>query len=164
MNVETQLKLQSYLDGELPETERRHVEALLEKDSEARKLFAELSNTDRALAGFESEIKLPESREFYWSKIEREINRGQTTRAVEQAPPVFRLWRLLVPAGSAAALLLVLAVILPGVLRHGGTIADSDDAGVFTYHNYEAGATLVWLDYPEENEFADIEADDTMDL
>ena len=29
------------------------------------------------------------------------------------------------------------------------------DAGAFTYRDYSAGATLVWLTYPAENEVAD---------
>ena len=29
------------------------------------------------------------------------------------------------------------------------------DSGAFTYHDYSAGATLVWLSYPAEDEVAD---------
>ena len=35
-------------------------------------------NTRAALAGVQSEIKLPEGRDFYWSKIKREIQRLDT--------------------------------------------------------------------------------------
>ena len=62
MKQELQLKLQAYLDGELPEGEAREVAGLLAQDAEARALLAELKNTRAALAGFEADIKLPESR------------------------------------------------------------------------------------------------------
>ena len=69
------MRLQAYLDGELPDSEAREAASLLAQDAEARALLAELKNTSAAMAGFELDIKLPESREFYWSKIEREIER-----------------------------------------------------------------------------------------
>ena len=81
MDYEAQLKLQSYLDGELPENEAREVANWLGRDPEAVALFTELDQTGKALAGFQEDLSLPESRDFYWSKIRREIQR-------EQAPPV----------------------------------------------------------------------------
>ena len=72
-NHDDQLKLQAHFDGELPEPEARAVANWLARDREAVALLAELRNTRKALKGFESDIKLPETREFYWSKIEREI-------------------------------------------------------------------------------------------
>ena len=84
MKDEQQLKLQAYLDGELPDSEVRAVADWIAKDAEAAGLLAELKNTRGALAGFEAEIKLPESREFYWSKIAREIERAER---VEQSVP-----------------------------------------------------------------------------
>ena len=71
MNAEFQLKLQAHLDGELSERESREIETALATDAEARALLAELRNTCGALAGFEAELKLPEERAFYWSKIRR---------------------------------------------------------------------------------------------
>ena len=51
MKLEQQLKLQSYLDGEMPERERRDVAGWLERDGEARAWFAELQTTREVLAG-----------------------------------------------------------------------------------------------------------------
>ena len=73
MNEEFQLKLQAYLDGELSDKETREVEARLSSDNEAKALLVELQNTRAAFLMFEKELKLPESREFFWSKIERDI-------------------------------------------------------------------------------------------
>src|SRR5512138_813224 len=70
-----QLKLQAYLDGELPEAEARRMTDRLAQDPEAAALLTELRQTTEAVAAFEKEVRLPESREFYWSKIQREIQR-----------------------------------------------------------------------------------------
>ena len=75
MKHELELKLQAHLDGELTGREATEIAALLEHDREAAALFGELRNIKTALTGNELEIKLPETREFYWSKIEREIAR-----------------------------------------------------------------------------------------
>jgi hypothetical protein len=37
------------------------------------------------------------------------------------------------------------------------------DSGVFTYRDYSAGATLVWLSYPAEDEAAEIDEMGTFD-
>src|SRR5687767_7086210 len=88
MKEEMQLKLQAYLDGELPAAEAREVADWIAQDADAPMLFAELKNTRGALKAFESEIKLPESREYYWSKLERRIERLEKTEEVED-PPVW---------------------------------------------------------------------------
>ena len=75
MEQEQQLRLQAYLDGELPEAEARAVAEWLSRDGEAMALATELRQTTEALGGFEQGIRLPESREFYWSKIQRQIQR-----------------------------------------------------------------------------------------
>ena len=75
MNVELGIKLQAHLDGELTGRDAQQVAALLESDVEARALFNELQQTRTVLKGNEPEFRLPESREFFWSKIEREIGR-----------------------------------------------------------------------------------------
>jgi len=73
MNQDLALKYQAFVDGELREAEARHVAQLLETDPEARALVAELRDTKTLLAGNEPQLPLPESRDFYWSKIQRDI-------------------------------------------------------------------------------------------
>jgi anti-sigma factor RsiW len=170
MNEELQLKLQAYLDGELPAGEAREVADLLAQNAEAGALLAELKNTRAALKAFESELKLPEPREFYWSKIERQIGRLEKPEVVD-APPAWLsalLRRFLVPAGALAAL--VIAGILVtrqtppgsplGVPETETAFADSD---AFTYRDYSTGMTLVWLAYPAENGFEDFSPGDILD-
>ena len=82
IEYETQLKLQAFLDGELPEDEARTIAARVAQDPEATDLLAELRNTRQALSLFEEGPKLPESREFYWSKIQRAIEQLEPAPAV----------------------------------------------------------------------------------
>src|SRR5438874_12013740 len=92
MKHEEQLKLQAYLDGELSGREARAVAKLVALDARAQTLLAELRFTKASLAVNEPEIKLPESREFYWSKIEREIQRLETVPAT-RGTYWFTWWR-----------------------------------------------------------------------
>jgi negative regulator of sigma E activity len=164
MDYEAQLKLQAFLDGELPEAEARQVANRLAQDQEASALLAELRQTRQALAGFETGTRLPESREFYWSKIQREIERLEAPSATPAATPLLaRLRRLFVPA--TAALLAVLAgVVMLGPRPAAAPELETavSDTGAFTYHDYSAGATLIWLSYPSENEIAQNDEDDLL--
>src|SRR5690348_12516230 len=99
MTLESQLKLQAYLDGELSSGEVRHVESWLADDGEARELLAELRNTKIALSTYEMDVQLPESREFYWQKIENEIQRQARQPVPGDAPSISLWWRrFIVPA------------------------------------------------------------------
>lgn len=160
MDFDTQLKLQAFLDGELPEDEAREMVSLIARDEEARALHAELKNTRNAVKGSKINVQLPESREFFWSKIERDIQRLEPVRAAAPKVSLFeRLRRLLMPMGAFAAL------VLAGLFtyhqlglggRSHGTEMDMAmaDADGFTYRDYSAGMTLVWLPFPAENDLA----------
>jgi anti-sigma factor RsiW len=161
MDYDAQLKLQALLDGELPEAEASEVTHWLARDTEAAALRDELRNTGEALAGFEAGIQLPESREFFWSKVQREIERLKTP-AVKAAPAPLSalLRRFLIPA-SAIAALLVAGVVLTRPIGPSGLTPAAEietalaDSGAFTYRDYSAGTTLVWLSYPADTEVAD---------
>ena len=100
MKQDLQFKLQAYLDGELPSGEAKAVADLVAQDADARALLAELTNTRSALAAFESEIKLPEAREFYWSKIARDIQRQEKRGPASSSTSILTLLRrLMVPSG-----------------------------------------------------------------
>jgi hypothetical protein len=114
------------------------------------------------LAGFEAGVRLPESREFFWSKVEREIRRLETPapKAVRVVPLLALLRRFLVPA-SAIALLIIAGVVLTQPTGPSGLTPAAEietalaDSGAFTYRDYSAGTTLVWLSYPADNEVAE---------
>ena len=160
---ELHLKLQAHLDGELPRAEAREVEERLAADAEARALLGELTATVEALAGAEAGVRLPESREFFWSKIEAQIQRESRRDAVPATTSFWTGWqRWLAPAGVVAAVALAAVMITrPGLIP--GALADIADPGAFTYRDFTDHTTLVWLSYPAENELADNDTSDTMD-
>jgi anti-sigma factor RsiW len=165
MNKDLQLKLQAYLDGELPSGEAQALRDLLATDAGARDLLVELTNTRDVVVAHEASIKFPESREFYWSKIQREISREAKPPAVAKFSFAAWLHRALVPAGATAAVAIAIMLSLPHANGVGDATSTSSDTATFTYHNYDTGTTLVWLDYgAAENDFSDMESDDTLDL
>jgi len=169
MNQDLQLKLQAYLDGELPSGERQALTDMLARDAAARDLLVELTQTRAALQANEPEMKLPETREFYWSKIKRQIDREERSIPARHTPTfIERLRRLLAPAATVAAVALGLMVIQQQFNAGGYAVhtadGDHEDDESFTYRDYESGTTLVWLSYPPENEFADSDTDDTLEL
>jgi anti-sigma factor RsiW len=166
MNEEQQLKLQAFLDGELPEKDAREVASWLARDADATALHAELRNTRHALKGFEPELKVPASREFYWSKIKREIERSAPVPAAEHVSLFTSLRRFLLPLGAVAVLALAGIITLH---QFGGNAAHPvqvnailADAGAFTYRDESQGMTVVWLSYPAEKKLADSPSPDTL--
>jgi anti-sigma factor RsiW len=167
MDFETELKLQAFLDGELPEAEARKVAKLLAQDQEATLLLGELRNTRQALKGAEAVVQLPESREFYWSKIEREIERLEQPQRVEQKRPfIFRLQRFLVPVSGALAVAVFLGITLlngNSGTALGETELATDDMGAITFRSESEGITSVWLYNQGDSEFTDEPAPDSVE-
>ena len=155
MKQELQLKLQAYLDGELSSADARAVAALLDREPGARALFQELSGTKSLLAGNEPELKVPESREFYWSKIVGEIQRQEAAGAVAATKGATLGWlRWLAPAGALAVLALTLTLTLRSpsprgwvALAEGHEIETPlEETSSFTFRSESAGMTVVWVD------------------
>jgi anti-sigma factor RsiW len=166
MNREQQLKLQSFLDGELPESEAREILAWTQRDSAAAGLLAELKNTRAAMAKSEPHLSVPESREFFWSKIEREIQRTEPRENSKPSVSIFAsLRRFLLPASAVAT------VVIAGMIAHFHVpktvvenVADADattvettlaNSDATTYRDASEGTTLVWFsstdDSPAQN-------------
>ena len=158
MNTELMLKLQSWVDGELAASEAARVVELVRTDKEAAALAAELKLTRGFLVGNEPEAKLAESREFYWSKIERAI------AAADQAPSapgswglgwLFRYWPQLGGASAAALLLLAATAHFHLLAQPGwGDIENPlSETGTFCFRSEPDRMTLVWVyDRAEETE------------
>jgi len=156
MNEEQQLKLQAFLDGELPEREGHEILAWTQRDGAAAALLAELKNTRQAMVKSEPHLSVPESRDFFWSKIEREIHRlePETVRAPD-ASLFAGLPRWFFPAVAVSALAiagLVAHFIIPKTVVEG--VADADtttvettlaSADATTYRDAGEGTTLVWF-------------------
>jgi anti-sigma factor RsiW len=160
MKTEQTLKLQAFLDGELTGTEERDIAAWLARDADAKALHTELRHTRKALKDSQPKVTLPESREFYWSKIRRDIERSAPAPAKPAAAsPLLWLRRLLLQTGPIT----VLGVALLAGLIHFcwvdaklglATESTGAEAGTFTYHDDANGTTLVWVNFPAETEIA----------
>ena len=150
MNEETQFKLQACLDGELSEREARKVSLQLKEDAHAFALFDELQMTKSILRENEPELKLPETREFYWSKIQREVER--TSR--ETAPrPTVQWWkpayiRFAGALAAGCALLTISFIAFNGQHRtHAMEEVEgtTDEMGSITFQSDKDGMTVVYL-------------------
>src|SRR5207237_321933 len=99
------LKLQSHLDGELPAAEAAEIARLLESDAGVSALRNEMRMVGEVLRSNEAIVPVPETRDFYWSKIAKGIEQAerQTAPAAKVSPWAW-LSRWAVPVGSAAAL------------------------------------------------------------
>src|SRR5687768_6783239 len=137
MNRETQLQVQAYLDNELSPGEARNISKLISSDAEARDLFGELKSTREALVANEPLPSLPESREFYWSKIQRAIERAERTNE-RVTPSASRPWwlRIMAPIAGAVALFAVLLSVV-GPNRSPSPVAPQAHATAAPLHNVE---------------------------
>ncbi len=155
MEYTDQLKVQAYLDGELTDAEAREMAERLARDPEASALLAELRQTGAALKDFEAGLVVPESRDFYWSKVRREIERTDAPRAepAKTTPALAWLYGWLRPAVAVALVMMVASLVIkqawPRTPIH-TAVTTLEDTGAFTYHDQDAGVTLVWLSYPAE--------------
>jgi len=156
MSEEQQLRLQAFLDGELPESDAREVLAWTQRDADAAALLTELRNTRAAIAKSELHLSVPETREFYWSKIEREIQKLEPVEK-EIAAPILNWRRLLWPLGTAAICFVVAMMEIPRVnivqpvavvsQDTDETVVETDQANsdATTYRDEADGTTLVWF-------------------
>lgn len=147
MKHDLQLKVQAWLDGELPEHEARQVGEWIANDAKASALAAELGSVQRAISGNETNAVLTDSREFYWSKIERQIRREEAQTPAHAPVPWYARWRrYMAPLAGAAALGCALLV---AVVQHSSPADEISSAGsgmeALTFHDQSAGMTVVWL-------------------
>jgi hypothetical protein len=170
MNAEFELQVQAYLDGELTPAEARRVADRIAGDREAQALLSELTATRRWLRPNEPSVSVPASREFYWSQIERGIERLEPARERAGRELNWRNWlRYLVPAAGVA-----LAVGL-GVLwlKQGPTIPPDDPLHYlaetenlsehntsFTFRSQRENMFVVWISNKEPQPSAETDATD----
>ena len=179
MNFDSQLKLLAYIDGELSPREARQTEAWLAENQEANLLLAELQKTKAVLAGHESEAKVPESREFYWQKIESRIRSQRDSRTQINVASLIFVWgrKYLFPA-SAVVALLAMALIMtkrftspsnptPSLAENQARQfpefeSPSENTRGFTFRDHSAGMSLVWISYRDDERFTDEDLLDTV--
>src|SRR5437016_5042515 len=107
MNQDREHQIQAFLDGELSGRQARKVQQWLASDGEAQALLRELQATKSALAQNEPQLALPETREFYWSKIQRQIEAAVPDREAAQQSlwPGWRRYFAPITAVAAVAML-----------------------------------------------------------
>ena len=171
MNQESELRLQSYLDGELSPREARRVAAWLDGDPEAQALLGELKMARTALAGNEPELHLPESREFYWSKIRREIERAEKAEAGLPRRGWLAWRKYLVPfAGTALVAILAISTARFGDVtgadesaRHLAEVENlSEHTGSYSFRSHAENMFVVWV--YDQNQEAPPEPEPEADL
>lgn len=120
INIETMkdekiLKLQAWLDGQMPAPESARVAEWVETDSEARELIAELRDVKTLLQVGEKSLNVEDSRECYWEQISRRIDVidvGESQTKVVGST-TWHEWckQWLVPVGGLAAIVVMLATV-----------------------------------------------------
>jgi anti-sigma factor RsiW len=143
--MNTELKLQALLDGALDAPEIREIEAILAQDIQSAALMQELKWMKAAVAGNEAEVKLPETREFYWSKIERGIAAEAKQAA---AAPAERAWwlRFIYPATGLAAMVAVMFVVSGGRTTDGAdTESVPEDVNAISFRSEAEAMSVVYV-------------------
>ena len=148
MNTDTALKLQAWVDGELTGAEARAVETQVERDSEAQDFVAALRGLRGSFAVGEIDRPVPASREFYWSGIQRAIQSTDRPAGVRTPSLVWRLARVLAPAGVFLALGLLWGLpLLRGSHNAVRAEIDSprDDLSSLSFRSEAEGMNVVWV-------------------
>jgi anti-sigma factor RsiW len=161
MKTEEMLRLQAYLDNEVSSAEGREIASWIARDAEAAALYEELKATKTLLAPEnEPSVAVADSREFYWSKIAREIERVEREPAREYKA---RPWwvRILAPAAGAAALALFVFTSIsfnaPGHSMAQKEVSETDSS--ITFYSPEHKMTVVWISSGQEQADADVQSD-----
>jgi hypothetical protein len=147
MKHELELKVQAWLDGELSEHEAARIADWVARDAEAGILVAELGTVRKAMVENEVVAPHPETREFHWSKIERQIQRDELTPHRSPVSWMAQWRRILVPVAGVTALACVLALAVQQLHRPTFDEISATDQGMeaVTFHDQSAGMTVVWL-------------------
>ena len=110
MKHEDKLRIQAWMDGELAPKEAARIATLIEQNPEALALSEELRVVENALHLGEKSAILDDSRDIYWSQIERQIDAEEPLPEPYAAPVLAsgNLLRWMVPVGSLGAIVLLM--------------------------------------------------------
>ena len=143
MSDQQLLEIMAYADGELAASRRHDVEKLITEDPAAAALHQELAACAKLLRAHEPLGTVPETREFYWSQIQRRIAAEEQAAARAKAPkaPAFGWLRWLAPAIGVAAV----ALVVTYQQRPGPTILAGSEASSMTFTSEADGVTISWI-------------------
>jgi anti-sigma factor RsiW len=169
MNRELQLKLQAYVDGELSGREARRVEDLVAQDPSAKALLAELRFTKAFVSANEPQLALPESREFYWNKIQRAISSQPAATLADRIWEGFLAWRrYLAPVAATALVTLVAVGTINFTEKEPWRLAEvenlSEHTGSFSFRSHAENMFVVWVYEKPDAAQPDFEAPDDEDV
>ena len=110
MKHEDKLRIQAWMDGELAPKEAAQIATLIEENPEALALSEELRVVENALHFGEKPVILDDSRDFYWSQIELQIEAGEPLPEPYVSPVTAssNLLRWMVPVGSLGAIVILM--------------------------------------------------------
>jgi anti-sigma factor RsiW len=148
MNQDLELKLQALLDGELPPAEVREIRRLAATDPAAGSLLAELQAVKAVLRHNEQTVTVPETRDFYWSKIARQIEHQERTTAARPFPWPARLRHILAALTGVAALAVALIVATrppASQVAFNQVSVTADGYEARTFRDQPSGLTFVFL-------------------
>jgi hypothetical protein len=147
MKHKLELKIQAWLDGEVTDREAARIADWVARDAEAGDLAAQLGTLRKTMVDNELIAPLAETREFHWSKIERQIQREALTP--RRSMPWVGRWRgLLLPAVGVAVLACVFTLGVKEMHQPTFDEISATDQGMeaVTFHDQSAGMTVVWLE------------------
>lgn len=163
ISKEELLKVQGHVDGELSAAEAADVARWLRQNPDAAAIDKELRSLSEVLRANDSIVPVPETREFYWSKIARGIEQAEREPALRpRTTPWTWLSRWAVPMGSLAALVALLLTVSRDIpmfmtdakraLIRREIESPIEDTSVMEFHDAKTGVTLVWIARePEED-------------
>lgn len=143
MKHELELKVQAWVDGETSEREAARIAEWVARDAEAGILAGKLRSMRQAMVDDEPVIPVPESREFHWSKIERQIQREELASHRSPVSWLARWRRLIIPLGAVAVLALAVNQMRRPTFDE--ILATDQGMEAVTFHDQSAGMTVVWL-------------------
>ena len=110
MKNEDKLRIQAWMDGELAPKEAAQIATLIEQNPEALALSEELRVLENALHLGEKPAILNDSRDFYWSQIERQIDAEEPLPGPYAGPVIVsgNLLRWMVPVASLGAIVILM--------------------------------------------------------
>jgi hypothetical protein len=107
-----------------------------------------------ALTGNEPECRVPESREFYWSKIERALRTAEPARA-NPTPGWLLAWRKYLMPAAGVAVVALLAVTttrfsnltgLDDLTRHFAEVENlSEQFSSYSFRSHAENMFVVWV-------------------
>ena len=145
---EMTLNLQAYVDGELTTAQRAELEKYLAKDANAQTLVTGLKQLSALLKEGEPIAKVPDTREFYWSQIQRRIAAQEKAqaRSTEPARTAARWLRWLVPSlGVAVAAVVISRQYGPTQAPIASIEGSQTEASSVVFRSESDGVTIHWI-------------------